>query len=362
LINGSRDHPAGRIKGFDGLRAIAFLLVFVSHKAAFPLTERLGTTGVWLFFVLSGFLIVRILARHRCELEQGEGFFSDHLLNFYKRRTLRIFPVYYAFLAVVSLLAFGGFFDLGTKGRQISNFFFFANVYTEYRGWGLLGHLWSLAVEEQFYLLFAPLALAVPRKQLPALCLAMIAVSIGSHFLLLARDSSNVSFDVNSFTNFGLLGLGGVAGLAAERPLPKWASSDVAIVLALSVFLIVPLFVETRSYLSYGRLGGVFVAILLVQITQNQDGRAVSLLNVGSLREIGLISYAAYLFHPVIHAQGLFSQLGVSPPHWTVMGVELAITVGLAMLSRRLLEIPARKLFGSRPSDRAQPRGAFASD
>jgi peptidoglycan/LPS O-acetylase OafA/YrhL len=335
-----------RIHGFDGLRAIAFLLVFVSHKASTALTERYGTAGVWMFLVLSGFLITRILSRSNSEIESHNMTFFGQLSDFYVRRTLRIFPIYYLFLAVVTFFAIVGLMDIGTKGRQLANLFFLSNVYIEYRGWSNdLGHLWSLAVEEQFYLLFAPLALALPRRRLPLLCLSMIVLSIVTHLILLFRGSWHVSFDVNSFVNFGLLGLGGIAGLYADRRLPSWLVSDIAIGLTFCLFLVVPIFMsETRQYLHFGRISGVAVALLLVQIYQNQQGRVVSCLNIRPLREIGIISYGAYLIHPVIHLSGFLRFFGMpfSSPRWVSMIFELSITLILAAISWRFLEKPVK--------------------
>lgn len=219
-----------RIRGFDGLRAIAFLLVFVSHKVLVPVTEGYGTAGVWLFFVLSGFLITRIMLHSRLAIEQrGESQLS-HLMDFWVRRSLRIFPVYYAFLASMTLLSLVKPINLGTPFQQLSNFIFLSNVYIEFHGWpGQLGHLWSLSVEEQFYILFAPMALGWLRLQLGYICAGILLVSVITHAVLLAEGSWSVSFDVNSFVNFGLMAIGGLAGLRANRALPKLLGGDIAI-------------------------------------------------------------------------------------------------------------------------------------
>src|ERR1700677_2859176 len=95
----------GRIRGFDGLRAIAFLLVFVSHKVYFAHATCVGDIGVWLFFVLSGFLITTILARSRCEIEEGCSSIYGSLWRFYLRRVARIFPTYYLLLALVAVIS-----------------------------------------------------------------------------------------------------------------------------------------------------------------------------------------------------------------------------------------------------------------
>jgi peptidoglycan/LPS O-acetylase OafA/YrhL len=89
----------GRIQGFDGLRAIAFLLVFASDKIYFAHAESFGDVGVRLFFVLSGFLITRILARSSSEIEGSPATTPANLGGFYLRRTARFFPPYYLLLA-----------------------------------------------------------------------------------------------------------------------------------------------------------------------------------------------------------------------------------------------------------------------
>ena len=133
-----------RIRGFDGLRALAFLLVFISHKAPSPVSERYGTAGVWVFFVLSGFLITRILAEARGGIDAGRSNFRSSLSRFYVRRTARIFPVYYVFLAVVTVAGLWGLVEVGSPARQLSNWFYLSNIYIGLNGWETrLGHLWS---------------------------------------------------------------------------------------------------------------------------------------------------------------------------------------------------------------------------
>ena len=243
-----------RIRGFDGLRAIAFLLVFVSHKWIMPVTDRLGSVAVWIFFVLSGFLITRILAGHRSRVEAGRASHYEALADFYRSRVFRIFPPYYAVLAVLTALAAAGLYNLGAAGRQWADLLFYSNIYIEQHGWrGELGHLWSLAVEQQYYLVFAPLVLFTPRARLPALCVALVAVSVVAHIFFLVRGAPQVTFDVNSFINIGLFGIGGLAGLFADRPLPRWLLNDVSIVVVFILFLtIVSLPVPVFS--EYGRL------------------------------------------------------------------------------------------------------------
>lgn len=335
-----------RISGFDGLRAIAFLIVFISHKAPTPFTDRYGMGGVWIFFVLSGFLITRILARSRERMEAASSTFRAELSSFYVRRTARIFPVYYAFLAGVTLLSLAGLIEAGEPARQASNWLYVSNLYIERWGWSTdLGHLWSLAVEEQFYLLFAPLALLLSRRRLPQLCIALIGLSVMTHAILLSRESWHVSFEVNSLVNFGLLAIGGLAGLVADRPLPGLLQGDLALAVTLATVFVAPaLFVSADSWSHFGLISAALTALALIQIYQSQDGRITGLFGVFPLRELGVISYGAYLFHPVIKGGALLHLLGYEAEvrHSVGMMLDLFITVGLALVSWKLLERPVR--------------------
>jgi len=338
---------SSRIGGFDGLRALAFLLVFISHKAPSPVSDRYGTAGVWLFFVLSGFLITRILAEARGGIEAGRSNFHSSLSRFYVRRTARIFPVYYVFLAVVTVAGLWGLVEVGSPARQLSNWFYLSNVYIGLNGWETrLGHLWSLAVEEQFYLLFAPLALACPLRRLHLACLSIIGASVMAHAYLFFTGASDGRFDTDSLVNFGLMGIGGLAGLWADRPLPRLLRGDGPLVLTLALILAMPvLFSSTAAWIHFARLSCVLNGLLLVQIYQLQNGRITKLLDLYPIRQLGIISYAAYLFHPLINLSELADYLGY-PIHvrrsLTILA-DLAATIVLALASWRTLEQPVRK-------------------
>src|SRR4051812_49147846 len=96
--------PMSRIKGFDGLRALALIYVFLQHYTTLGRDYATGGYGVWLFFCLSGFLIVRILVDERRRIEAGVQTVLGGLRRFFWRRTLRIFPVYYLCLALFTVL------------------------------------------------------------------------------------------------------------------------------------------------------------------------------------------------------------------------------------------------------------------
>jgi peptidoglycan/LPS O-acetylase OafA/YrhL len=167
--------PGHRVQ-LDGLRAIAVGCVILYHwsEVAWPAVFRLlpwGDIGVELFFVLSGFLITRILLGCRALVESDRAPQSQVVGIFYARRFLRIFPAFYATLALAVLL------DIPPARETFWwNATYLSNVYFALRGsgHGAVTHFWSLAVEEQFYLLWPSLVLLTPRRWLaPAFCAAI---------------------------------------------------------------------------------------------------------------------------------------------------------------------------------------------
>jgi peptidoglycan/LPS O-acetylase OafA/YrhL len=163
--------PLNYIEGLNGIRALAALLVISAHWPGNLLSLKFGWIGVNIFFVLSGFLITRILLE-----EKKDASLKKYLLNFYYKRSLRIFPLYYAFLAIFCLIilllsfnipsllnneTFKGGYDAVTKDMPYYltytynlkiNFRYLFNLADSSNQF--FGHLWSLAVEEQFYLIF----------------------------------------------------------------------------------------------------------------------------------------------------------------------------------------------------------------
>lgn len=174
------------IAGLDGIRAIAFLIVFFFHTRNLPF----GWMGVQLFFVLSGFLITDILLRMKDQLPSREFF-----IKFYGRRFLRIFPLYYFYLILLAVLIFllpslnlsglntelgKGFLNqIWVAAFYVFDFFHASAFFERSR---FFTHLWSLSVEEQFYLLWPLLIFLVPREKFKQLCFT--AIGLGFIFRL----------------------------------------------------------------------------------------------------------------------------------------------------------------------------------
>lgn len=153
--------PKGHIIQLDGIRFIAVALVLVDHLI--PGFIPYGPLGVTVFFVLSGFLISRILLLSRAKFEGQPGGFRKYLTKFLIRRTIRIFPVYYLCILVLWLL------DVPPVRDHLSWLVFYGtNIYIAYfQTWmGSVDHFWSLAVEEQVYLFFPFFLFFVPRNSI----------------------------------------------------------------------------------------------------------------------------------------------------------------------------------------------------
>jgi peptidoglycan/LPS O-acetylase OafA/YrhL len=158
--------PPAHIPALDGLRGCAILLVILFHCQLLSF----GWAGVHLFFVLSGFLITRILLA-----ERGEPF-GPYLRRFYFRRAVRIFPLYLLYLAVIMAI-------YSYAGRTLHLFpWLFSYLYNWLKAVGMkyddpgLGHLWSLAIEEQFYFVW-PLVVYFSGRRLLPICIAVVCAT-----------------------------------------------------------------------------------------------------------------------------------------------------------------------------------------
>lgn len=329
---------AARIKGFDGLRAIAILLVFFSHKL--DISQGLGRAGVWLFFVLSGFLIVRILARSRARIEDGQQDAAGALIDFFRRRTARIFPIYYLVLALASLAGLFVTIEAFAPGRAIYFWLYGVNfLQAAHADWiPEFGHFWSLAVEEQFYLLAAPLLLLLPRRYALPACCTLIAIGLAAKARLHAAGASDITLYVDALSNFALLAYGGVIGLLADRPLPARLSSGAAQAGVLAAYIGIVTFVADPLL---GEIGVLLVGVLLVQIYQNQQSWFARMLDGAPFRPIGLISYGFYVLHP-------FVVLPMIDNGVLRLSAEFGGTLGLAALSFRYFESPIMRWAATR--------------
>ncbi|MEI6427705.1 MAG: acyltransferase [Pseudanabaena sp. ELA607] len=167
---------SGYLPQLDGLRTFAVLAVAYAHwiPADYHFNLPLGLSAVEMFFVLSGFLITGILLRCRKSLPQSQETQWSIIVSFYIRRFLRIFPLYYLILIIIILFNVPSAREtIFWTATYLSNFYF----YTQGSFSPFIGHLWSLSVEEQFYLVWPWLIIFLPNRLLKPLLISTIIIA-----------------------------------------------------------------------------------------------------------------------------------------------------------------------------------------
>ncbi|HEX7913854.1 MAG TPA: acyltransferase [Paraburkholderia sp.] len=361
-----------RIAGFDGLRAIAVLMVFFQHRLFGDIGE-IGHLGVWIFFALSGFLIIGILCAQRTRIETGASGFAAELRRFLFRRTLRIFPIYYLMLAVSCVLMAFGLANPELASGMPFHFAYLSNIWIGFvlHYWpGRYSHLWSLAIEEQFYLVVAPLLLLLAARWHRAACVVIVAAGLVSLLAMRAWHWQDITIYTHPLANFWLLGLGGVGGLMIAGKagrLRAWLGHG-ATLFALSLTLVGLCATEPRwsqvndpaLFTAVSALYGVCIAALVCSIACCRNTVVTGLLETRWLAGFGRISYGFYLYHNLIpdltrnhRAVALF---GGTVPMWAhAAGIagSFAISLAMAMVSWRLIEEPILRLKTRRAPEHA---------
>lgn len=348
-----------RIRGFDGLRAIAVLMVFLQHRLLSSRNDT-GHLGVWIFFALSGFLITGILTAQRQRIELGASHFFVELKRFLFRRTLRIFPIYYLLLTVMALLMMLGFASPQLKSGLPFHFAYLSNIWIgeKLRYWpGPYSHLWSLSIEEQFYLFFAPLLLLAPLRWHRSICYAVFVSGVVSMWWMRAAGLPEIVLYTHPLTNFWVLALGGIGGAwlrhegsALKRALSRPASFFALLLLVVALCATEPGWTQSATPLAYTAictLYGIVIAALVCSIACS-SARLPGLLETGWLVSLGRISYGFYLYHNFVPNPAHLSRVralfhGAPVPGWVQLlgvGVSFAVALLLAKLSWRYIEQP----------------------
>jgi peptidoglycan/LPS O-acetylase OafA/YrhL len=343
-----------QIPELDGIRGLAILLVLICHSAMWLPMSALrsvlieGKIGVDLFFVLSGFLITRILLDTQRDRQA--------LRNFYVRRGLRIWPLYFSFL----LVAFVALRKMMPTGLAPWTYLLFAQNFVHYANTGpVLDPTWSLAVEEQFYLLWPLIALRARRETVLKICCAVLALSplIRCAFRLAAAPETFIY--ANTLCRLDGIAMGGAIaawvrseGFEPEQ-LRRFARFAVPFGVAgagLCYWLHNALVFGSDIRHSFIALAfGGIVAWTLAR--QGQPSPALDALRSFNLTGLGRISFALYLFnlplYTLIHghmADRIF--LLLPTPITEVARVILgnALLLLAAVLSWKFLEHPILRL------------------
>jgi peptidoglycan/LPS O-acetylase OafA/YrhL len=349
----------------DGLRGLAVAMVLLWHFIGIPAWSTpgwlpqalfkvflLGGAGVDLFFVLSGFLITRIIIKR----SQSDLRF---LLAFYFRRALRILPPYFLLVLLFWIVVGAGInntvFNADTPLWMHLTFTqnFWLAEHGTYGPDGI-GVTWSVAIEEQYYLVFPLLALLLPRKSLPwALFIITFSSIVFRSFIFTMDPQNNFPADLHTLARLDGLAVGGLIACAfSDTRSFAWLRKHNALIMRVMVTMVVLTFflVKRTSGAQMAYFGHTFLTILFglviinVLLNLGSSARWMRILRSKPLLFLGKISYSVYLFHPLVLASAfLFAGLPK-----TLSGVEeiallissLALTLFLCNLMFNKIEQP----------------------
>jgi peptidoglycan/LPS O-acetylase OafA/YrhL len=374
----ARNPPAlsRQILALDGIRGLAIIWVvlhnataqeFVSPHGVFyllTLFTHTGWIGVQLFFALSGFLITAGLL----DSQTAAHYFRD----FYAKRALRILPLYYAILLLL-LVILPRIVPLHapfSSHPQASLWLFLTN-WTNAAPYGF-GHFWSLAIEEQFYLVWPLVVFWLPPRRLltASVWIAVGALAVRSVMVVYGADPNTVY--ENTICRMDALALGGAGACVLRVPaLRDRASSRLGVIGVATLLLFAAGIPLTHAYATTGPSGetlgytllalcsGIFVTWVALSQGRARAG-VLPLLAWAPLRSFGKYSYAMYIFHNLLHKlwgePWLLARFGERPPVQIVFVyglVILLVSYLLAFCSYHLLEkhfLRLKRFFELQPS------------
>ncbi len=355
---------AGYLPALDGMRAVSILIVILAHAGLSKIFP--GAAGVTIFFFISGFLITRLLL---AELEENNNL---DLPRFYIRRLLRLMPALYVFITIISLanLPYNG---SPNKYEITSAYLYYVNYYnalspifnwpiTEVPWW----LLWSLAVEEHFYLIFPFLLLVFGKTHKSRIILVVTIIILSLISRLIAYHILNLGYDYTYTASecrieniaWGCL----LAIMFDKKPnensmLEKFVGWHWVIIAALS--FIIAFAIKDDSFRSTWRysIHGITLFILVVNLYMfKKISFAIDIFELAPMRYIGRLSYSLYLWHwPIVwiarRMEGLEDN-NVGTLSFISMIIVLILSLAAAYLSYNFVEKPflnLRKYFGAKP-------------
>jgi len=336
------------VPGLDGVRALAIAMVLCSHSVIYDeftwlrgIGLEFGYTGVAVFFVLSGYLITRLLLRE----ERATGGISLRL--FYVRRALRLFPALWLYLLVVGALWLWNYFPDHPWHSFVTSLLYVRNLIG--RGHET-DHLWSLSLEEQFYLIWPLIIVWLPQRNRARLAIALVGIVLITwwrHFAAAKGLANEGALYIRSDFRFDAPLIGcAVALVEAMRPrsLALWNATPLRSNLLAAGGLIGLLgWCGVRAYGGVGAgvnasvVSGLSVALLLSQT--GRPGWLSRLFSRPPLVAIGKISYGIYLWQQLFLGHKIAGLSGIR-----TFPLGLLATLAAALVSFYLLEKPLLRL------------------
>lgn len=343
-------------KKLDGLRALAVFGVMISHWIHFDFIQTcgFGFWGVNLFFVLSGFLITELLLRQIYQKEES----ASILKKFYIKRTLRIFPIYYLVIIFAFILNLDN-----SRNLALFSFLYTLNIYNSFSGnvGDALSHIWSLCVEEQFYLIWPLLLLLIKPRYHQKLIIAAVLFAILFRLTLYLLHVNH--FEIYSYRMMpacmDALGLGALLAylkLNKEDQLKKILNISAIPIILCSLYLFLVFFERQENIFSEILLRFLVSGcsfFIIGRSLYSSKKRLVLLFENKTVQYLGKISYGLYLYHMIVSAllNGWFSKIwnGINFNKFGVLKYNsylvsfplfLVITVLVASLSYYFIESP----------------------
>ncbi len=347
----------------DGLRAIAVLAVIFYH-IGFTSVFKSGYVGVDVFFVISGYLITSILySSIKFPSSNGDKHVHFSLLDFYERRMRRILPVF--FLVVLMSLFLGHFFFTARENDDLTNSIFSVLGFgANYFFWGddnyfsikalskPLLHMWSLAIEEQFYICFPLLLILLIKKNKSVIkYISLITLFSFVSCVIVSWLSQKTAFYWLPFRAWELLlgSLLAVCSLSSGENLKllqiekEWKIQILSLVtLALLLFSITSLEVISTVFPSYVALFPCLATLLCIEIGKNPKSLIYKILSLPVLVGVGKISYSLYLWHWVFIAYFHANFMSVGTLTLQQKMICLVLTFLFSLVFYFLLEQPIR--------------------